>query len=86
MGARMRVEPVQGQSSLHSKVAVGTPVPYVKYQEFGTRAHGPVRAKMLRFRPKGSAEYVFAKWVRGVQPARFMRKALAALRPSDFEG
>lgn len=66
------------------KAAVGTPVKYAKYQEYGTRAHGPVRAKALRFKPKGSSTFVFAKWVRGVTPAKFARRALDSIRPTDF--
>jgi hypothetical protein len=63
---------------------VYTPVPYVAYQEFGTRGHGPVRAKVLRFAPKGSSTFVFAKWVRGVTPGNFMRDAANALSVRDF--
>lgn len=70
---------------LYPRVAVGSSAPHVKYPEFGTRAHGPVKASALRFKPKGSNVFVFAKWVRGVQPYRFMRRALDAMRPSDFE-
>lgn len=63
---------------------VYTPHDYVVFQEFGTRAHGPVRAKALRFRPKGSQTFVFAKWVRGVTPGNFMRDAARALSIQDF--
>ena len=65
-------------------VLIGTPLPYAKYPEYGTRAHGPVTAKFLRFKPKGSSTYVFAKWVRGVRPYRFAQKTLDEVRPSDF--
>lgn len=58
--------------------------PYTSYQEFGTRAHGPVRAKYLRFQPKGKNYFVFAKWVRGVKPGNFFRDAMRSLRVSDF--
>lgn len=70
---------------LYPRVAIGSPLPYVKYPEFGTRAHGPVRAKALRFSPKGSQGVVFAKWVRGVRPYAFMKTSLDQLRPADFE-
>ena len=76
---------VPGRSVMQPAIAVGTPVPYVKFQEYGTRAHGPVRAKYLRFKPKGSSSFVFAKWVRGVRPARFAQNALDMMRPTDFE-
>lgn len=74
----------QPGGTMRWSVVVGTPLPYAKYQEFGTRAHGPVRAKFLRFKPKGSNKFVFAKWVRGVTPAKFMQKTLDQVRPSDF--
>lgn len=70
---------------MRPRVAVGTPVSYAKYHEYGTRAHGPRRAKYLRFKPKGSAKFVFTKWVRGVRPQRFALNALAQMRPTDFE-
>lgn len=76
---------VPGRSPMQPAIAVGTPVSYAKYQEFGTRAHGPVRAKYLKFKPKGSSSFVFAKWVRGVRPARFAQNALDMMRPTDFE-
>lgn len=72
------------RGALSPAVAVGSPLDYVKYPEFGTRAHGPVRAKALRFKPKGSSSFVFAKWVRGVKPYGFARRTLDQIRPNDF--
>lgn len=54
------------------------------FQEEGTRAHGPVRAPRLVFRPKGSNKVVYAKWVRGVTPGFFLRDAVASVRVEDF--
>lgn len=54
------------------------------YQHEGTRDHGPVRARLLRFKPKGSGVFVFARRVRGVTPSKFLTKALARLTASDF--
>lgn len=54
------------------------------FQEEGTRAHGPVRAPRLVFRPKGSSKVVYAKWVRGVTPGRFMADAVRDTRVDDF--
>lgn len=65
-------------------ISVYTGVHYARYQEHGTRAHGPVRAPYLVFRPKGSRKLVFAKRVRGVKAAHFMQKALLAVRAADF--
>lgn len=56
---------------------------YPAAQELGTRAHGPVVASHLVFQIRGRGPVIFAKWVRGVTPGRFMRDALAATRPSD---
>lgn len=64
--------------------SIGSTVPYAKYQEFGTRGHGPVRAKHLVFRIKGRGPLVFAKWVRGVTAGRFMYNALHSVRLGDF--
>lgn len=66
------------------KVRVYSRAPYAVYQERGTRAHGPKRAKFMRFKPKGSNVYVFAKWVRGVPPGNFLRDAKRALTREDF--
>lgn len=76
---------VPGSSPMKPARAVGAAAKHAKYQEFGTRAHGPVRAKALRFKPKGSSTFVFAKWVRGVRPQRFAQRALDSIRPTDFE-
>lgn len=66
-------------------VLVGTNVHYAKYQHDGTGIYGPhgtpivpVRAKFLRFKPKGSSTFVFAKEVRGSMPTFFLRRALVA--------
>lgn len=56
-------------------------VPYAHYQHEGTRAHGPVRAKAMRFKPKGSSRYVYATWVRGVRSDPYLVDALEAASP-----
>lgn len=63
---------------------VGSDLDYAIYQHEGTRDHGPVRARMLRFKPKGSGVFVFAKRVRGVRPSKFLARALARLSIGDF--
>lgn len=63
---------------------VGPRVGYAKFQDRGTRAHGPKRKKFMRFQPKGSNKWVFAKWVRGVTAANFMAKAARKLTVRDF--
>lgn len=84
MYTSMHIEESRVSNPLRPRFLVKSDAPYTRYQEHGTQGHGPVRAKALRFRPKGSSTFVFAKWVRGVRPAHFMRDALAALRPSDY--
>lgn len=70
---------------LFPRTAIGPAATVAKFPEYGTRGHGPVRAKALRFQPKGSQRIVFAKWVRGVRAYQFMRRSLDAMRPTDFE-
>lgn len=81
--ASMTYEPVPSAPDF-PRYAVGSPLDYVKFPEFGTRAHGPVKAKALRFKPKGSKTFVFATWVRGVRPYGFMKQTLDEMRPTDF--
>jgi len=56
-------------------------VPYAPFMEFGTSAHVilPRKARALRFKPKGSAKFVFAKRVLhpGTKPFRMTKKAIA---------
>jgi len=55
-------------------VAGSESIPQAHYQEFGTVAHGPVKAKAMHFFYKG--EEIFAKWVRGCTPLRWMSRAV----------
>jgi len=66
-------------------VIVGTNVEYAMYQHEGTGIYGPQgqpirprNAKFLRFKPKGSGAYVFAREVRGSMPTFFLKRALVA--------
>jgi hypothetical protein len=70
-------------ASLNAMYDVVASAPWSIYQEEGTRAHGPVRAKVLRFQIRGKGPVIFTKWVRGVTPAHFMRNALNAARVED---
>ena len=51
---------------------IGSNVDYMKYLEDGTRAHGPVRARFLRFATTSGV--VFAKFVRGIKPHRIFSR------------
>jgi hypothetical protein len=64
-------------------VLVGTNVNYAMFQHDGTGIYGPratpivpINGQFLRFRPKGSSGYVFARSVRGTPPTFFLRRAL----------
>lgn len=65
---------------------VGTPLQYGLYQEVGTQ--GPItpkNSKFLRFKPKGSNTFVFARSVRGIDGAHYLRDAVQSMTVSDFE-
>jgi hypothetical protein len=79
----MQVMRVDGGEAPRYKITPGG-TGYAKYQEFGTRAHGPVRAKRLVFQIRGKGPVIFAKWVRGVTAAHFMRDAVKAVKASDY--
>jgi len=50
----------------------GSDLKYAQYLEEGTRAHGPVSAKALRFKIGG--RWVYAKWVKGIRARKHMEK------------
>lgn len=74
----------QVKSMGRSRWKVANYTPYARFQEFGTRAHGPKTAKALRFKPKGATAFVFAKRVRGVTAARFFEKAMRSMTIKDW--
>ena len=62
---------------------VGSNLPYAKYQEFGTKDHGPRTAKMLAWPVKGKGgwfAYAYAKRVRGVKARHFLKGGLDELK------
>jgi hypothetical protein len=68
-------------------ILVGSNVYYAKWIHDGTGLFGPrhhrivpVRAKFLRFRPKGSRKFIYRRSVAGIKPNPFLRNALAAAR------
>lgn len=65
---------------------VGTKVKYAIWVHEGTGIYGPrgmlirpKKAQFLVFRPKGSAQIIRAKSVRGMRPRPFLRDALSAV-------
>lgn len=68
-------------------VLVGTNVNYARFVHDGTGLYGPRhapirprRGKFLRFRPRGSRRWVYARQVKGMRPNRFLANALSAAR------
>ena len=64
---------------------IGVKVPYAKAVHDGTGIYGPrgtpirpVRARVLVFKPKGSATFVFARQVRGMRGRPWLRNAVQA--------
>lgn len=78
------IERVRGKHPLNPTFEIGVRRPYAAYQEKGTRPHGPVKAQRMVFTPKRSRQTVFAKWVRGIKGAHFVRDAVRLIKPSDF--
>lgn len=75
---------VDRQTNTEAMYSVGSSVPYARYQEEGIGPVYPRRAKVLRFKPKGSSTFVFAHRTRGFKGAFFMREAWRSLRTRDF--
>jgi len=69
-------------------------VPYARWHHDGTGLYGPrrqvirpVRAKALRFTPKGGNRPIFRAWVRGQRGTFFLTRALeAAADPGQWAG
>lgn len=71
-GPHLRKAIFSEASGLRGKVVA--PKKYASFLEYGTRAHGPVKANFLRFKVPGGM-VVYTKWVRGITPRPFMREA-----------
>lgn len=68
-------------------IRVGTNVEYAIWVHDGTGIYGPlhrpikpVSHRYLRFKPKGSARYVYAKQIKGMRPNPFLADAIFAAR------
>ena len=57
-------------------IRIRNPRHYASYIEYGTRAHGPVTARFLRFKIGG--KFISTKWVKGIRPRKFLYKATFA--------
>lgn len=74
LGRSIREELPVAVSPLHVTGGVSANTHYALFVHEGTRAHGPVRAKALRFEIAGRV--IFAKRVRGVKARPFLRNAV----------
>lgn len=59
-------------------------MPYAGWQEFGRGPVRPIRAKALRFKPKGMNAFVFARYVRPDPGGHFFERALRLASRRDF--
>jgi hypothetical protein len=80
----IQVRRASTSAQMKKAYTVASKAPYVAYQENGTRAHGPRRARRLVFQIRGRGPVIYAKWVRGVTPGRFFYRAMKSMRASDF--
>jgi len=70
-------------SDKYMKATIGSESPVALWIEFGTRAHGPVEAKSLRFEIQG--EVIYAKWVKGITPYPFLDLAYQMSRDAIID-
>lgn len=81
-GAMSRSVKIKKQASGWYKIY--SDLHYTIYQEKGIGPVTPVKAKALRFKPKGSGKFVFAQRTRGFSGGHFFRNAMRALSIRDF--
>lgn len=84
LGRSIKVTKMATSTPMKPKFRVGTNLQYGRYQEWGIGPVVPKRAKVLRFKPKGSNTFVFAMRTRGFKGAHFMRDAYRATTKKDF--
>jgi len=61
-------------------VRIGSTVKYAYVHHQGHKPIVPVRAKALRFKPKGSRTFIFRMRVRAVKGNHYLKNALPAAR------
>jgi hypothetical protein len=76
--ADISTEPVQRGGVPGARV--GSRKKYARVHHDGHKPIVPVRAKVLRFKPKGSRVWVFAKRVKAVKGTKYLTRALPAAR------
>lgn len=63
---------------------VGSNVFYAGFQEHGIGPVYPKRAKVLRFRPKGSSSFIFRPRTKGFPGAHYLERAYKSLTMRDY--
>ena len=72
------------QTPTVSTWSVGTDLFYAGWQEYGRGPVRPIRAKVLRFRPKGSSTFIFRPYAGPAAGAYYQRDAYTATTIQDF--
>lgn len=83
MFTRIDIRPLPPSKGTARAVVVPQ-TPHFVYQDQGTRGSEARPGGALRFMPKGSMVFVFAKRVRGVKAGHFLLKARAKMKIEDF--
>jgi hypothetical protein len=74
----LHVQPLR--PPLFPGVEVGSDLPQATFHRKGHGVIRPVRAKALRFKPKGSQRFIFVKRVGPVPPNPYLERSLRAAR------
>ena len=72
------------QTPTVSTWSVGTDLFYAGWQEYGRGPVRPIRAKVLRFRPRGSSVFIFRPYVGPAEGVHYLRRAYQATTIQDF--
>ena len=74
----LHVQPLR--PPLFPGVEVGSDLPQATFHRKGHGVIRPVRAKALRFKPRGATRFVYAKRVRAVKGNPYLERSLRAAR------
>ena len=72
------------QTPTVSTWSVGTDLFYAGWQEYGRGPVRPVKAKVLRWRPKGSSTFIFRPYAGPAAGAHYLRDAYRTTTVQDF--
>jgi len=78
----IKAEKINGDK-VSSEWTVGTDVFYSKWQEEGRGPVFPIRAKVLRFKPKGSNVYIFRPYAGPAEGAHYLENAVKIVNITD---